>query len=194
MHPVFTDSGTSTGEAGIGFGSNLGPSLQTLQSAWQCLQEHPEIQPLAISSPYRSRPVCMASANWFVNAVALVQTALSPEALLRILQTIEEDFGRTRRTSASGYQDRSLDLDLLFYDDRIMHTEVLSLPHPRLEERLFVLVPLAEIAGDRILLPANEPVRALLKKLRHSVASQEVEKILWPHTSGSTGCGQADGL
>jgi 2-amino-4-hydroxy-6-hydroxymethyldihydropteridine diphosphokinase len=107
--------------------------------------------------------------------------------LLRTLQTIEEDFGRTRRISACGYQDRTLDLDLLFYDDHIMHTEALTLPHPHMGERLFVLEPLAEIAGDRILLPANKPVRALLKKLRNNVANQEMEKILWPHTSGSTG-------
>jgi 2-amino-4-hydroxy-6-hydroxymethyldihydropteridine diphosphokinase len=186
--PVSTDSGTFSGEAGIGMGSNLGPSLHMLQSAWKCLQEHPEIHPLAISSPYRSRPVNMASANWFVNAVALVRTTLSPGALLHTLQTIEEDFGRTRRTSASGYQDRTLDLDLLFYDDRIMHTEALTLPHPRMGERLFVLEPLVEIAGDRILPPANEPVRTLLKKFRHGVANQEVEKILWPGTSGSIGC------
>lgn len=183
-----TEERTTQGQvAGIGFGANIGPSLQTLDGAWMRMQTHPRIHPLVISSPYRSRPVGMNSANWFVNAVALIRTTLSPEALLHVLQSIEEVFGRMRHPSASLPQDRTLDLDLLFYADCIIQTETLTLPHPHMAKRLFVLDPLAEIAGDRLLPAADQPVRTVRDHLRSCTADQEVEKMCWPAGFGANG-------
>lgn len=135
----------------IGLGSNLGQSRSLLRDAWQSLDRHPEISVQALSSPYRTRPVGMESDHWFINAVGLLHTMLSPEALLDRLLETERKFGRVRgvhQPESEGYQDRTLDLDLLLFDDCIMRTDQLVLPHPAMHERLFVLVPLAEIAAQ----------------------------------------------
>lgn len=167
-------------EVALGLGSNLGNSGKILQTAWHQLQNHPEIFPVALSSPYRSRPVGMVSANSFVNAAALVRTTLSPLALLQDLQAIEACNGRVRPVGARGYQDRTLDLDILLYDDRIVHASPLVLPHPRMQHRLFVLTPLCEIAGNCFHPLLKKQVRELLEDLLENIDKQEVEKISWP--------------
>ena len=180
MEALATYAGAQSEKAGIGLGANIGPSLQTLQGAWRRLQEHSRIHALAISSPYRSQPLGMDSTNWFVNAVALIQTTLPPEALLHLLLTIEKDFGRIRTPAEPSPQDRSLDLDLLFYAECTMQTNILTLPHPHMAQRLFVLEPLAEIAGDMILAATGQPVRTALDDLRPAARNQAVEKMCWP--------------
>ena len=167
-------------EAGIGLGSNLGDSLEILQSAWRQLQNDPAIAAVVLSSPYRSQPVGMVSTNWFINAAALVRTTLAPHALLQVLQQIETRCGRDRSGQSTGYQDRTLDLDLLFYDDLIFHSDDLIIPHPRMRERLFVLEPLAEIMGERIHPLSGKSVHELLFDLRKSENNQIVERMLWP--------------
>lgn len=167
-------------EAGIGLGSNLGDSLEILQSAWRQLQEDPAIAAVALSSPYRSQPVDMVSANWFINAAALVRTTLTPHALLQVLQRIEVRCGRDRSGQSAGYQDRTLDLDLLWYDALIFYSEDLIIPHPRMRERLFVLEPFAEIMGERIHPLSGKSVRELLLDLRKKENNQIVERIRWP--------------
>lgn len=167
-------------EAGIGLGSNQGQSIEILQSSWKRLQNHPAIAPVALSAPYRSQPVNMVSTSWFVNAVALVWTTLTPHALLRELQAIETSCGRVRPVQATGYQDRTLDLDLLFYDALIFQTDDLVIPHPRMQERRFVLEPLAEIAGDRIHPVSGKQIRELLLDLNKIDNNQIVEQMLWP--------------
>ena len=88
----------------------------------------------------------MASSLWFVNAVGLLKTCLSPRELLDVLLRVEQDFGRTRLEDQPGYQNRTLDLDLLFFDDLVLHSADLTLPHPVMHTRWFVLIPLSEIA------------------------------------------------
>ena len=129
----------------IGLGSNLGQSRTLLLEAWQSLGQHPELHLQALSFPYRTRPVDMESSHWFINAVGRLHTTLPPETLLDFLLETEQKFGRIRHPELQGHQDRTLDLDLLLFGGCIMQTDRLVLPHPAMHERLFVLIPLAEL-------------------------------------------------
>lgn len=135
--------------AWIGLGSNLpspaGPSAETIEAALLALETIGEVT--ARSSLYETAPVGITNQPAFVNAVAALKSTDSPEALLEKLLAIERDFGRDRRNSPPKGP-RTLDLDLLLVDDLIVNTASLSLPHPALAERRFVLVPLAEIAPE----------------------------------------------
>ncbi len=135
-------------KAFIGMGSNLGDGRSILQKAWQALGNVEGIVLDGISSPYTTAPVDMTSQHWFTNAVGRLQVSLPPLVLLKTLLTIEASFGRTRSRKVPGYQDRSLDLDLLYYGDIILESPELILPHPRIDDRLFVLVPFAELDPD----------------------------------------------
>ncbi len=135
-------------EAFIGMGSNLGDGISILGRAWKRLGEIEEITCLGMSNSYKTAPVDMASIHWFTNGVGRIETDFSPAALLKALLQIEASFGRTRDEKSPGYQDRALDLDLLYYGDVIMDTPQLTLPHPRIRDRLFVLVPFMELAPD----------------------------------------------
>ncbi|HEV2301829.1 MAG TPA: 2-amino-4-hydroxy-6-hydroxymethyldihydropteridine diphosphokinase [Stellaceae bacterium] len=131
----------------IGIGGNLataryGAPRETLTAALACLAER-RICILARSRWYRSEPVPPSAQPWFANAVAVVETALDPLALLDALLALEKGFGRVRGQRNAP---RPLDLDLLDYEGRLVDTARLALPHPRLHERRFVLAPLAEVA------------------------------------------------
>ena len=132
----------------VGLGSNLGDSAIQLAAAWQVLGEKPGICCRQLSSPYSTSPVGMESEHPFVNAVGCLAVELEPLALLDHLLAIETEFGRRRTAGAVGYQDRTLDLDLLYYGDGRIKSERLTVPHPYIAERLFVLTPMAEIAAD----------------------------------------------
>jgi 2-amino-4-hydroxy-6-hydroxymethyldihydropteridine diphosphokinase len=157
----------------IGIGSNLAAPpatapLMTAQAGLSALAA-PHLHPVACSSWYESAPVPASDQPWFVNAVALVASDLEPEKLLEQMLAVESRFGRVRGERNAA---RTLDLDLLDYDGLIIDSAVLTLPHPRLMERRFVLEPLCEIApGWRhpisnltaaellALLPPGQPVR-----------------------------------
>ncbi|WP_310599947.1 2-amino-4-hydroxy-6-hydroxymethyldihydropteridine diphosphokinase [Desulfobulbus sp.] len=174
------DAGTDGHVAALGFGSNLGQSRAILAAAWRELGHCPGIAPIVLSSPYRSQPLDMISDNWFVNAAALVRTTLSPEALLRVLQAVETRHGRRRDSAASAiHRDRTLDLDLLLYDNLLLTTECLVVPHPRLAQRLFVLAPLTEIAASRLHPGCGKTIGTLLAELQQSDHDQLVEQIAW---------------
>lgn len=125
-------------------GSNLGDSLQTLESALTTLADIVAIDLEARSHWYVTAPVGPPQPD-FLNGCALLATTLTPQALLATLLEIEQQFGRIRQER---WGPRSLDLDLLLFDDLVLETDTLTLPHPRMSERAFVLVPLAEIAPD----------------------------------------------
>lgn len=126
----------------VGLGANLGDARATLQAAFDALAGLPATRLLARSSLYASAPVHAAGPD-FTNAVAALDTALPPHELLARLQGIERAAGRERPYRNAP---RTLDLDLLLYGGQRVDSPVLTVPHPRLLERAFVLVPLAEIA------------------------------------------------
>ncbi len=133
-------------EAAIGLGSNLGDSNQILESALEILAAEPGIQLVARSHWYQTVAVGPPQPD-YLNGCALLQVSLSPPALLQVLIRVEAQFGRVRRVR---WGPRSLDLDLLWYGQLCLETPTLQIPHPRMRERAFVLVPLAEIAPDWI--------------------------------------------
>jgi 2-amino-4-hydroxy-6-hydroxymethyldihydropteridine diphosphokinase len=151
----------------IGLGSNLPtPRHATPQAVVEAaLKALPRagIRVLARSGWYRSAPVPASDQPWFVNAVAAVATPLDPLALLRQLHAIEARFGRKRRIVNEA---RSLDLDLLAYDDRVAEEPGgIRIPHPRLAERAFVLLPLAELAPGWRHPVSGRTVEALIAQL-----------------------------
>jgi 2-amino-4-hydroxy-6-hydroxymethyldihydropteridine diphosphokinase len=171
-------------KAFIGLGSNLGDGRVILQQAWQALADYPGILLDGLSSPYRTAPVGMRSSNWFINAVGRMKTSLAPEELLTILLTVEQRFGRNRDGKGTGYQDRSLDLDLLYFGDMVLSSDILILPHPRIGDRLFVLQPLMEldlelrVGGNGVLLA--ERVRLLMQQMESGeIERQEIIADNW---------------
>ena len=168
----------------IGLGSNLGDGPAILQGAWQRIGEHKSVFLSRLSSPYLTAPVGMISTNWFTNAVGAVETSFAPPALLDFLLGIESEFGRTRSPDTIGYQDRVLDLDILFFGETVMTTADLTLPHPELEKRLFVLAPLAEIAPQLRNLHDGEVMEEKMQQLYASINSgrvepQEISRGVW---------------
>lgn len=130
----------------VAIGANLGDAQATVRQAMADLAGLPHSRVSARSSLYRSAPVDATGPD-FINAVVAVETALAPEALLAALQQLELRAGRERPYRNAP---RTLDLDLLRHGDTVMHSETLTLPHPRLHERAFVLLPLAEVAPDQV--------------------------------------------
>ncbi len=129
-------------QCAIALGSNLGDSLTILETAINCLKEIPESEFISCSKWYRTKPVGPPQPD-YINGCAVFSVQLTPQELLIKLLEIEQKFGRTREIY---WGPRTLDLDIILYDDLILETASLQIPHPRMRERAFVLVPLAQIA------------------------------------------------
>jgi 2-amino-4-hydroxy-6-hydroxymethyldihydropteridine diphosphokinase len=141
---------TSAIALGSNLGSNLGDSLQIVNASLDCLNSMPEIEVIGRSPWYRTKAVISPHTQAqpdYINGCALLNTTLEPQALLEVLLNIEIQFGRVRREP---WDARTLDLDLLLYENRIINTPELIIPHPRMGDRAFVLIPLAHIAPDWI--------------------------------------------
>ena len=160
---------TAAAEAFVGLGANLDNPLQQVRQALAELDAIARTRVLAASSLYRSVPIGYANQPDFINAVAKLQTELSPRELLDALHGIENRHGRRRSVPNAP---RTLDLDLLSYGILEVQEEGLTLPHPRMHERAFVLLPLAEIAPD-----ARLPGRLPLSQLLAQVDRSGVEKL-----------------
>jgi 2-amino-4-hydroxy-6-hydroxymethyldihydropteridine diphosphokinase len=130
----------------IALGANLpseaGGRQQTLEAALKRL-EASGVHVVARSGWYRTAPLPASDQPWFVNGVVRVETALEPSALLALIRRLEQQFGRQRSVRNAA---RTLDLDIIDYDGRVEDAPELTLPHPRMQDRAFVLLPLAEIA------------------------------------------------
>ncbi|MEN3341323.1 MAG: 2-amino-4-hydroxy-6-hydroxymethyldihydropteridine diphosphokinase [Actinomycetota bacterium] len=147
----------------VGLGSNLGDREATLLAALEELDAHPAVEVAAVSTLMDTEPVGYLDQPRFLNGVAALETELSPRALLDLLLEVERRLGR-RREGAPRQGPRTLDLDLLLYGEREIREPGLRIPHPRLQERLFVLRPLAELAPG-LEVPGKGTVEALLAGL-----------------------------
>ncbi|MEM8611876.1 MAG: 2-amino-4-hydroxy-6-hydroxymethyldihydropteridine diphosphokinase [Cyanobacteria bacterium P01_H01_bin.105] len=145
----------------IALGSNLGDSEQTIETALAQLDYIEGMRLEVRSQLYKTAPVGPPQPD-YINACAIFHTILSPEQVLHTLLATEASFGRIRRER---WGPRTLDLDLLLYGDWVIDTPSLTLPHPRMHERAFVLVPLAEIAADWLHPSRQETVEDLLGQL-----------------------------
>jgi 2-amino-4-hydroxy-6-hydroxymethyldihydropteridine diphosphokinase len=120
----------------------------------------------------------MESRHWFINAAGLLQTSLSPEELLDLILQVEQEFGRTRLEGQARYQDRTLDLDLLLFDELVLDSIPLTLPHPAMHRRWFVLIPLAEIA-PQLLHPLQGKTIAELVSCLSIPGRRDVVPVAW---------------
>lgn len=144
----------------IGIGGNLGDRAGLLARAVEQLSA--AFGPIEMSSLYETEPVGYADQPQYLNAVVRAKSSLEPHEILAILQQIELDLGRVRSFPSAP---RTVDLDFLFYDGLVLDSDDLTLPHPRLHERFFVLVPLAEIAPNLVHPRLRQTASAMLNEL-----------------------------
>ena len=145
----------------LSVGSNLGDRLGTLQGCVHAISGLPETDVLAVSPVYETAPVGGPAQPDYLNAVLIAGTGLAPLDLLAGTQRIEADFGRVRAAGSGRFGPRTLDIDIISYDEQISGNPVLTLPHPRAHERAFVLAPWHDL-DPAASLPGRGPVAALL--------------------------------
>jgi 2-amino-4-hydroxy-6-hydroxymethyldihydropteridine diphosphokinase len=155
----------------IGIGSNVGDKVRQCEKAISEILKVDRHKLLAKSPLFKTKPIGYTSQDWFVNGVIKIETEMEPLELLRILKTVELQLGRTQTFR---WGPRSIDLDILFFDDEEVRTKELQIPHPRLHERQFVLIPLAEIDRNLFHPILRKTVGKLLEELKED---QGVERL-----------------
>jgi 2-amino-4-hydroxy-6-hydroxymethyldihydropteridine diphosphokinase len=171
----------------LGLGANLGDRLANSRLALRRLQTLARLE--EVSSLYETQPQGVTDQPLFLNAVCRVTTGLEPPALLRFLKNVEWEIGR--RPGGQTWGPRPIDLDILIYDDRVLDTPDLKVPHPRLPERAFVLVPLCELAPEL----RHPQLGRTMKELLASVGEEGVRRIAprgWEKGQGNVGIAGAE--
>lgn len=156
----------------LSLGSNLGPRETYLRKALQALDK--ELGSLVkCSSFYETLPWGFSSDSLFLNAAACFDTLLSPEEVLAVTQQIEKSLGRKEKSRQGQYADRCIDIDILLYDDRVIETPDMILPHPHMAERMFVLEPLAEIMPHML----HPQLRKTILQLKEELAERSERRL-----------------
>ena len=155
----------------LSIGSNKGDKRKNLNQAIDCLNEHKKVRVTAVSSFYRTQPQNFEDQDWFVNAALKVKTPAEPEELLGILKQIEKSLDKEGKDFRFG--PRIIDLDIIFFQDRVLKTDTLEIPHPRMPERCFVLRPMCDI-GANVVHPVLKKTPGQLLKRMEKQTSQEV--------------------
>lgn len=148
----------------------MGDRQGYIRAALQRLDQQPEIKLLRVASLYETAPWGNTNQQWFLNTVAELDTTLSPQELLQVLLAIESELGRVR---VEHWGPRTIDLDLLLYGQEEINLPQLVVPHPRMTERAFVLVPLAELCPDMVL-REGQSVQSLARQV---ALDQEIRRI-----------------
>ena len=156
--------------AHVGLGSNLGDSLSIFRSVLDDFAQHQATEVVAVSSFYVTKPLGSVQQADYLNAVTSLKTQLSPHQLLSLLQSLELQYGRER--SGKNWESRTLDLDVLLYDDLIINDPDLAVPHPGMLERDFVLFPLYEIS-PQVMIPGF----GLLSKALQGCKNRGMKKL-----------------
>ena len=131
------------------FGSNMGDKDALFAQA--CLLINNRCgRVVQVSAAYESEPWGFEAEEWFLNRVIVVETEKDPEEMLQLLLDIERELGRIRHPEIQGYTSRTVDLDILYFGQRVINTDMLTVPHPRLHLRRFALVPMCEVAPERV--------------------------------------------
>jgi len=159
----------------IGIGSNVGDKLGFCQKAISLLCSH-DVALTAVSSLYETEPTDYLHQEWFYNAVAAISTTLSPILLLQRCQEIELSLGKNIEIPKGP---RTIDLDILFYQDAVIHASGLIVPHPSALSRLFVLIPMTEIAPDFIVPDSQQTMKAILETIWEGPAVRKKQGPDW---------------
>lgn len=156
----------------LSLGSNIGDKKKNLNNALARLHDHDKIDVTGVSSFYRTEPQNFTDQDWFVNAAVKIKTQLSPEGLLTALKDMENSLDKDGKPFRFG--PRIIDLDIVFYDDLVLKTQHLEIPHPRMHERCFVLIPICDIGAQTI-----HPVFKLRSdELLQKIEKQETQKVI----------------
>jgi len=152
-------------EVYLGLGTNLGDKENNLNLAMDEIRKRVgEIT--SLSAFYTTEPWGFDSLNSFLNAVCKVNTALSPSETLSVTQAIEKDLGRLKKSVGGQYSDRLIDIDILLYDDLVLNTSDLVIPHPLMHQRTFVMEPVTEIAPELVHPMLHRSMKEILKEMK----------------------------
>ncbi|MCM2283394.1 MAG: 2-amino-4-hydroxy-6-hydroxymethyldihydropteridine diphosphokinase [Desulfobacula sp.] len=159
-------------QAYLSIGSNRGDKRKNLEEAINRLAGHERIKVLSISSFYMTEPQNFKDQDWFLNATLKINTELGPEDLLLVLKQLEKTLDKDGKAFRFG--PRTIDLDIIYYDSLVLKTGSLEIPHPRMHERCFVLVPLCDIGPEEIHPVLKLRSDELLKKIER----QDTQKVI----------------
>lgn len=173
-----SDPARRTHHALLSLGANIGQREVALARALSMIGALPGIALLRVSSLYATDPVGYLEQPEFLNCAAAVETSLPPEALLDALRGVERELGRKERER---WREREIDIDIILFDDEVIATDRLIIPHPEMERRAFVLLPLAEIAPDAMHPMLHRTVRQLLERCADG-GIRRAEIAGWPQS------------
>lgn len=156
----------------LSIGSNKGDKKQNLEMAITLLRRHDQIVVSKVSPFYKTQPQNYTDQDWFVNAAVKIKTRLTPQELLFVLKTMEKELDKEGKPFRFG--PRIIDLDIIYYDDLIFKSEYIEIPHSRMHERCFVLIPVCDIGAHVIHPVLNLRSDEILKKLE----KQETQKVM----------------